>query len=283
VQIILNNLSTKSETITMSNIAIFGANGRMGRVLIDAIEQSVDAQLSGAAVRASSSFVGFDVGELAGLSKKGLLICTDLSIHIEQIQVLIDFTLPSALSENLAFCVAHNKPIIIGTTGLNTKQKMALDTAAKHIPIVFAANYSVGVNLMLNLVRKAAAVMADTADIEILETHHRFKKDAPSGTAMAIGEAIADEIGRDLSQCAVYGRQGDTGERAHQTIGFATVRAGDVVGEHTALFADIGERLEITHKASSRLTFARGAIKAANWIIDKPAGLYDMQDVLGFK
>jgi 4-hydroxy-tetrahydrodipicolinate reductase len=267
----------------MSNIAIFGANGRMGRVLVDAIEQSEHDQLIGAAVRASSSFVGFDVGELAGLSKKGILICTDLSIHIEQIEVLIDFTLPAALSENLAFCVAHNKPIIIGTTGLNPKQKMVLATAAKHIPIVFAANYSVGVNLMLNLVRKAAAVMADTADIEILETHHRFKKDAPSGTAMAIGEAIADEIGRDLSKCAVYGREGETGERDHQTIGFATVRAGDVVGEHTALFADIGERLEITHKASSRLTFAKGAVKAASWIIGKPAGLYDMQDVLGFK
>jgi 4-hydroxy-tetrahydrodipicolinate reductase len=158
-----------------------------------------------------------------------------------------------------------------------------LNAAAKHIPIVFAANYSVGVNLMLNLVRKAAAVMGDTADIEILEAHHRFKKDAPSGTAMAIGEAIADEIGRDFSECAVYGREGETGERDHHTIGFATVRAGDVVGEHTALFADIGERLEITHKASSRLTFAKGAVKAANWIIDKPAGLYDMEHVLGFK
>ena len=267
----------------MSNIAIFGANGRMGRVLIDAIEQSEHNKLTGAAVRASSSFLGVDTGELSGVSKKGLLICTDLSIHIEHIDVLIDFTLPAALSENLAFCVAHNKPIIIGTTGLNTKQKVALDTASKHIPIVFAANYSVGVNLMLNLVRTAAAVMADTADIEILETHHRFKKDAPSGTAMAIGEAIADEIGRDLSKCAMYGREGETGERDHQTIGFATIRAGDVVGEHTALFADIGERLEITHKASSRLTFAKGAVKAANWIIDKPAGLYDMQDVMGFK
>jgi 4-hydroxy-tetrahydrodipicolinate reductase len=136
---------------------------------------------------------------------------------------------------------------------------------------------------MLNLVRRAAAVMADTADIEIVEAHHRFKKDAPSGTAMAIGEAIADEIGRDLSKCAVYGREGDTGEREHDTIGFATVRAGDVVGEHTALFADIGERLEITHKASSRLTFAKGAVKAANWLVDKPVGLYDMEDVLGFK
>ena len=267
----------------MSNIAIFGANGRMGRVLIDAIEQSADDNLTAAAVRVESSLAGIDVGELAGIGKKGLLVCADLSKHIEQIEVLIDFTLPDALIDNLAFCVAHKKPIIIGTTGLNAKQKAALASAAKLIPIVFAANYSVGVNLMLNLVRRAAAVMADTADIEILEAHHRFKKDAPSGTAMAIGEAIADEIGRDLSECAVYGREGDTGEREHQTIGFATVRAGDVVGEHTALFADIGERLEITHKASSRLTFAKGAVKAASWIIDKPVGLYDMENVLGFK
>lgn len=267
----------------MSNIAIFGANGRMGRVLIEAIELSTDDKLTAAGVRATSSLVGVDVGELAGIGKKGLLVSHDLSATIQQIDVLIDFTLPAALADNLAFCVAHKKPIVIGTTGLNAEQKSILNAAAKLIPIVFAANYSVGVNLMLNLVRTAAAVMADTADIEILEAHHRFKKDAPSGTAMAIGEAIADEIGRDLSECAVYGREGDTGERDHQTIGFATVRAGDVVGEHTALFGDIGERLEITHKASSRLTFAKGAVKAASWVIDKPAGLYDMQDVLGFK
>lgn len=267
----------------MSNIAIFGANGRMGRVLIEAIDLSTSDKLTAATVRATSSLVGTDVGELAGIGKKGVLVCDDLSAKVQQIEVLIDFTLPEALTDNLAFCVAHKKPVIIGTTGLNVQQKSMLDSAAKLIPIVFAANYSVGVNLMLNLVRKAAAVMAETADIEILEAHHRFKKDAPSGTAVAIGEAIANEIGRDLSECAVYGREGETGERDHQTIGFATVRAGDVVGEHTALFADLGERLEITHKASSRLTFAKGAVKAANWIINQPAGLYDMEDVLGFK
>ncbi|MGJ8682438.1 4-hydroxy-tetrahydrodipicolinate reductase [Paraglaciecola sp.] len=267
----------------MTNIAIFGANGRMGRVLIDAVDQSADNQLTGASVRASSSLIGADVGELAGIGKKGLNVCVDLSENIAQIDVFIDFTLPDALADNLALCIKHNKPIVIGTTGLTQDQKQILDDASQHIPVVFAANYSVGVNLMLNLVRQAAAVMADTADIEILEAHHRFKKDAPSGTAVAIGEAIASEIGRDLSTCAVYGREGDTGERDHNTIGFATVRAGDVVGEHTALFADIGERLEITHKASSRLTFAKGAVKAANWLLGKPAGLYDMEDVLGFK
>lgn len=267
----------------MSNIAIFGANGRMGRVLIEAIEQSPENVLSAASVRATSSLLGADVGELAGIGKKGLTVCADLGEQIDNIDVLIDFTLPDALISNLDLCVAHNKPIVIGTTGLSAEQKVALENAAQKIPVVFAANYSVGVNLMLNLVRQAASVMADTADIEIIEAHHRFKKDAPSGTAVAIGEAIASEIGRDLSSCAIYGREGDTGERDHETIGFATVRAGDVVGEHTALFADIGERLEITHKASSRLTFAKGAVKAANWLIGKPAGLYDMEDVLGFK
>ncbi|WP_158969993.1 4-hydroxy-tetrahydrodipicolinate reductase [Paraglaciecola sp. L3A3] len=267
----------------MSNIAIFGANGRMGRVLIEAIEQSPENKLTAASVRVSSSLLGADVGELAGIGKIGLTVCSDFSEHLTNIDVLIDFTLPAALKDNLALCIRHNKPIVIGTTGLTAEQKEWLNEAAKLIPVVFAANYSVGVNLMLNLVRQAAAVMADTADIEILEAHHRFKKDAPSGTAVAIGEAIATEIGRDLSTCAVYGREGDTGERDHNTIGFATVRAGDVVGEHTALFADIGERLEITHKASSRLTFAKGAVKAANWLIGKPAGLYDMEDVLGFK
>ncbi|MFT2091010.1 4-hydroxy-tetrahydrodipicolinate reductase [Paraglaciecola sp. 2405UD69-4] len=267
----------------MSNIAIFGANGRMGRVLIDAVNQTPGVQLSAAGVRASSSFVGVDVGELAGIGKVGLEVTSDLSGFLSQTDIFIDFTLPLALADNLAFCVANKKPVVIGTTGLSEQQKQLLVEASKAIPVVFAANFSVGVNLMLNLVRQAASVMAETADIEILEAHHRFKKDAPSGTAVAIGEAIADEIGRDLSSCAVYGREGDTGERDHNTIGFATVRAGDVVGEHTALFADIGERLEITHKASSRLTFAKGAVKAATWLVDKPAGLYDMQDVLGFK
>ncbi len=267
----------------MSQIAVIGASGRMGRVLIQAIEQSNNDQLSGASVRASSSLVGADVGDLAGIGQKGQQVCVDLTANMPSTDVLIDFTLPQALSDNLAFAVKHNKPVVIGTTGLSTAQKQLLQETSQHIPIVFAANYSVGVNLMLNLVRQAAKVMADTADIEIIETHHRFKQDAPSGTAMAIGEAIADEIGRDLSHCAVYGREGNTGERDHQTIGFATIRAGDVVGEHTALFADLGESLEISHKASSRLTFAKGAVKAANWLVDKPAGLYDMQDVLGLK
>ena len=267
----------------MNNIAILGANGRMGRVLIDAVQQDEQAQLASAAVRSGSSLVGADAGELAGIGKIGVGLTDDVAAHINNIDVLIDFTLPEALAANLQFCVAHNKPIVIGTTGLTLAQKQLLKDAAQHIPVVFAANYSVGVNLLLNLVRQTARVMGDTADIEIIETHHRFKKDAPSGTAMAIGEAIADELGRDLNECAVYGREGDTGERTQSTIGFATVRGGDVIGDHTVLFADLGERVEITHKASSRLTFAKGAVKAAIWLVKQPAGLYDMQDVLGFK
>ncbi|GAC25235.1 4-hydroxy-tetrahydrodipicolinate reductase [Paraglaciecola mesophila] len=265
----------------MNKIAIFGANGRMGRVLIEAIDQSQNATLNAAFVRASSSMMGVDVGELAGIGQRGLTVTDANSADFSQIDIVIDFTLPEALEANLALCVQQKKPVVIGTTGLNQQQKDALQRASQHIPIVFAANYSIGVNLLLNLARQTARVMGDTADIEIIEGHHRFKKDAPSGTAVAIGEVIADELGRDLSTCAVYGREGDTGERDHKTIGFATIRAGDIVGEHTALFADIGERIELTHKASSRLTFANGAVKAAVWLKNKPAGLYDMQDVLG--
>ncbi len=266
----------------MTKIAIFGANGRMGRVLIEATELDEEVTLSGASVRADSKWVGFDVGELAGIGARGIKVAASLDATVDNIDVIIDFTLPAALEANLNWCIEHEKPVVIGTTGLNDSEKQLLNNAAQHIPIVFAANYSVGVNLMLSLVRQTAKVMGESADIEIIEAHHRFKKDAPSGTAVAIGEAIADELGRDLNACAVYGREGDTGERQQSTIGFATVRGGDVVGDHTALFADIGERVEITHKASSRLTFAKGAVKAAKWLKSKPAGLYSMEDVLGF-
>jgi 4-hydroxy-tetrahydrodipicolinate reductase len=264
-------------------VGLFGANGRMGRVLVEALDLSEDAELSVATVRDDSPWVGLNVGELAGIGKKDV-DCTALSdLSGNDADVMIDFTLPSVIESNLAWCVKNNMPVVIGTTGLNDAQLAALNEAAKHIPIVFAANYSVGVNLMLSLVRQAASVLGETADIEITEAHHRFKQDAPSGTAMAIGEAIADELGRDLKTCAVYGREGKEPERDQGTIGFATVRAGDIVGEHTALFADIGERLEITHKASSRLTFAKGAVHAAKWLYGKQPGLYSMVDVLDLK
>ena len=264
-------------------VGLFGANGRMGRVLIEALDLSDDAELSVATVRDDSPWVGLNVGELAGIGKKEIDRSALSSLSGSDADVMIDFTLPSVIQSNLSWCVENAMPDVIGTTGLNDEQLAALDEAAKHIPIVFAANYSVGVNLMLSLVRQAASVLGETADIEITEAHHRFKQDAPSGTAMAIGEAIADELGRDLKTCAVYGREGKEPERDQGTIGFATVRAGDIVGEHTALFADIGERLEITHKASSRLTFAKGAVHAAKWLYGKQPGLYSMVDVLNLK
>lgn len=263
------------------NTGIFGANGRMGRVLIDAVRQQEQATLSAATVRADSPFKGMNVGELAGVGSLPVHCQAVADIDPKQVDVMIDFTLPAALTDNLDWCVENHMPVVIGTTGLNDEQLARLHQASQSIPIVFAANYSVGINLMLSLVRQAARALGHSADIEITEAHHRFKKDAPSGTAMAIGEAIADELGRDLSQCAVYGREGHEPERDQQTIGFATIRAGDIVGEHTALFADLGERLEITHKASSRLTFANGAVRAALWLNGQPPGLYSMADVLG--
>ncbi|WP_395345403.1 4-hydroxy-tetrahydrodipicolinate reductase [Ningiella sp. W23] len=265
----------------MTKIGILGANGRMGRVLIEAIYQHQSLELSLASVRDGSSFVGIDVGQLAGIANQNLALTSISECEFGQTDVLIDFTLATALDANLEKACEQAIPIVIGTTGLSESQLSRLDEAAKHIPIVFAANYSVGVNLMLNLVKQAALVMGEQSDIEILEAHHRFKQDSPSGTAMAIGKSIADTLNRDLAQCAVYGREGFSETRDRQTIGFATVRAGDIVGEHTALFASLGERLEITHKASSRMTFANGALEAANWLVGKPKGLYSMQDVLG--
>jgi 4-hydroxy-tetrahydrodipicolinate reductase len=265
----------------MTNIGLLGANGRMGRAIIEAISQTENASLVAATVRGGSPLLGVDSGTMAGIDKNNILLDNQLDRSVNSVGVVIDFTLPSVLIENLDWCVKNNKPIVIGTTGLNKQQKAQLSEASKHIPIVFAANYSVGVNLLLNLVKQAARIMGQSADIEILEAHHRHKLDAPSGTAMALGEVIAEELDRPLEDHAVYGREGHTGERDPNTIGFATVRAGDIVGEHTVLFAELGERLELTHKATSRLTFAKGAVRAANWLSTKPAGLYDMRDVLG--
>jgi 4-hydroxy-tetrahydrodipicolinate reductase len=267
----------------MTKIGVLGANGRMGRVLIDACYQHTEVALGFASVRSGSSLIGIDAGELAGVAKQYITVCDTQQQPTGIADVIIDFTLPQALQSNIEWCVENKKAMVIGTTGLSSVELSIIDQAAKSIPIVFAANYSVGVNLLLSLVRQTSAVMGKDADIEIVEAHHRFKKDAPSGTAVAIGEAIADELGRDLSKCAVYGRQGDTGERDQQSIGFCTIRAGDIVGEHTAIFATIGERIELTHKASSRLTFANGALTAAIWLKDKPAGLYSMQQVLNLQ
>jgi dihydrodipicolinate reductase len=224
-----------------------------------------------------------DAGELASLGRIGVPLSGNLDAVADEFDVLIDFTLPEVMLKNLAFCRKAGKAMVIGTTGLDAAQKQLLAEAGKDIPIVFAANFSVGVNLSLKLLDMAARVLGDDADIEIIEAHHRHKIDAPSGTALRMGEVIANALDRDLQKVAVYGREGHTGARERETIGFATVRGGDVVGDHTVLFACEGERLEITHKASSRMTFAKGAVRAALWLDGREPGLYDMQDVLDLR
>lgn len=261
-------------------IAIAGAGGRMGRQLITAVSQTDDVILGAAFERSGSSLIGSDAGELAGIGKLGVKITDNLEQAKDQFDLLIDFTRPEGTLTHLAFCVAHQKKMVIGTTGFDQAGKMAIEQAAEKIGIVFASNYSVGVNLVFKLLEKAAKVMGDYCDIEIIEAHHRHKVDAPSGTALSMGEHIAKTLGRDLKTHGVFAREGITGERKSDEIGFATIRAGDVVGEHTVWFADEGERVEISHKASSRMTFAKGAVRAAKWLTDKPTGLYDMTDVL---
>lgn len=261
-------------------IAIVGAPGRMGRNLIRATQQAEGVVLGAALARSGSSLAGCDAGELAGLGKNGVLVSDDLQSVIDHFDVLIDFTRPEGTLEYLALCRKYKKAMVIGTTGFDEAGKAAIRAASEEIGIVFAANFSVGVNLVLKLLEKAAKVMGEYADIEIVEAHHRHKVDAPSGTALAMGEAIADAMHWNLDEHAVYAREGHTGERKAHTIGFATVRAGDIVGEHTAMFADVGERIEISHKASSRMTFANGAVRAAIWLKDRKSGLYDMRDVL---
>jgi len=264
----------------MPAIGIFGANGRMGRALIS-VARAQQLQLTSATVRKGSQLIGVDAGELAGVGKLGLPLTETNSTSVSQADIWVDFTMPEPMLAHLELAVAAKKAMVIGVTGLTDVQYQQLQAASAHIPIVWAPNMSVGVNLLLHLVQTAAKVMGQTADIEIIEAHHRFKKDAPSGTAMAIGASIAKALDRNLNEVAVYGREGITGERSQQTIGFATVRGGDIIGDHTALFADLGERLEITHKASSRETFAQGAMRAAIWLQNKQPGLYSMQQVLG--
>jgi 4-hydroxy-tetrahydrodipicolinate reductase len=261
-----------------------GAAGRMGKILVEAVQQRAPLTgLTAAVVRPGSTLIGVDAGELASLGRIGVPLSGNLESVAEEFDVLIDFTLPEVMLKNLAFCRKAGKAMVIGTTGLDAAQKQLLVEAGKDIPIVFAANFSVGVNLSLKLLEMTARVLGEDADIEIIEAHHRHKIDAPSGTALRMGEVIAEALDRDLQKVAVYGREGHTGARERETIGFATLRGGDVVGDHTVLFACEGERLEITHKASSRMTFAKGAVRAALWLDGREAGLYDMQDVLDLR
>ncbi|MGO4998290.1 4-hydroxy-tetrahydrodipicolinate reductase [Oceanisphaera sp. W20_SRM_FM3] len=264
-------------------IAVAGCNGRMGKVLIESVSQTAGVVLTAAIEHAGSSVLGADAGELANVGRLGVLVSADLAGVIDNVDVIIDFTRPDVTLANIALAQLHGKRLVIGTTGFDEAEKAQIQAAISNTGIVMASNFSVGVNLVFKLLEQAAKVMGDYTDIEIIEAHHRHKVDAPSGTALSMGEVIANTLGRDLKTCAVYGREGITGERDPNTIGFATVRAGDIVGEHTVMFADIGERVEITHKASNRLTFANGAVRAAAWVAHKDSGLYDMQDVLGLK
>ena len=267
----------------MLNIAITGAAGRMGRTLIEACHANTNCQIGAAIEHESSSFIGIDAGEMAGIGTLNTAIVSQIADVSADFKTLIDFTRPEVTLKNLEACVASGRNIVIGTTGFSDDEKQVIKEASKTIGIVFAPNMSVGVNLCFKLLDIAARVLGDEVDIEVVEAHHRHKIDAPSGTALRMGEVVADALGRDLAECAVYGREGVTGERDRKTIGFETIRAGDIVGDHTVMFADIGERVEITHKASSRMTFANGAIRAALWLEDKGTGLYDMQDVLDLK
>ncbi|WP_371378535.1 4-hydroxy-tetrahydrodipicolinate reductase [Thalassotalea aquiviva] len=266
----------------MLKVAILGCSGRMGRNLMLAALEQKNIELVGGLVRPTSSLVGTDAGEFCGCGQTGRYITNTIDDLIDA-DVFIDFSSIDAGFNHIAWCNQHKKALVIGTTGFNEQQVEQLKQQAKNIAVVLAPNTSIGVNLLFKLAELTAQVVGDEADIEIFEAHHRFKKDAPSGTAMRLGQVIADTLERDLDQCAVYGREGISEERDPKTIGFATIRAGDIIGEHTAFFANLGERIELTHKATSRMTFALGAMRAAKWVKNAPIGFYDMQDVLGLK
>ena len=264
-------------------VVIAGCSGRMGHALLESVLSDSALVLYGALDRAGDNpSLGRDAGEQFGKST-GINITADTVKAIDGADVLIDFTRPEASMHYLKACQQAGVALVIGTTGFSAEQKQAIEAASKQIPIVFAPNMSVGVTLLINLVEQAARVLREGYDIEVVEMHHRFKVDAPSGTALRLGEAAAQGIGQRLQDCAIYAREGVTGERASGKIGFATLRGGDVVGDHTVVFAGLGERVELTHKASSRATFAVGALRAAKYLAGKQQGLYDMQDVLGLK
>ena len=263
----------------MTRIAVAGAAGRMGRSLVLACHEADDLELTQALEIADSPALGNDSGLLAGLPANGVAVASQLDA--DAFDLLIDFTHPSATTDHVDYCRNNGKKMVIGTTGADETLNQKIRDAGESIAVVYAPNMSVGVNLCLQLLQTTAAVLGDDFDIEIIEAHHRHKVDAPSGTALKMGEVIAAALDRDLNECAVYGREGQTGTRDRKTIGFETIRAGDIVGEHTVLFAAEGERIEITHRASSRMNFANGAIRASRWLSDRDKGYFTMQDVLG--
>jgi len=255
----------------------------MGKTVLELCHDTEGVSIAAAIEREGSTALGRDAGEVAGIGTQQVCIVDDITAVTDHFDVLIDFTLADAVVRNVELCRAAGKRVVIGATGLTGEQQGVIQKASKDVPIVFAPNMSIGVNLCFKLIETAAKIIGESTDIEILEAHHNQKKDAPSGTAIRMGEIIASELGRDLQDCAVYGREGHTGERDRQSIGFATIRAGDIVGEHKVIFASPGESVEIVHKAGSRKTFAAGAIRAAQWLMLKDTGLYDMQDVLDLK
>lgn len=262
------------------SVAILGASGRMGRALIDATLRNDRLKLSAAVERTGTPSIGVDAGVMVGSAATGVVVSDQLASSVRQAAVVVDFTAPGATLAALTACTASGTAIVIGTTGFTPEQKAEIAAAARQVPVCIAANYAIGVNVALKLVELAARTLGPEYDVEIVEAHHRHKVDSPSGTALAFGEAAAAGLDRDLRSNALYGREGQIGPRKQETIGFATVRGGDVVGDHTVLFLGDGERVEISHRATNRANFANGALRAAEWLVGKPAGLYSMRDVL---
>lgn len=264
-----------------TRLAVLGATGRMGRAVIQAAAAAPQVRLGAALERTGHADLGRDAAQLAGLDPSGTLLGADLSACLSAFDVLVDFTRPEATLSVLTLCASQGKALVIGTTGFSAAQRAEIEAASRSVPICLSGNFSIGVNLCLGLLEQAARALKDDFDIEIVEAHHRHKVDAPSGTALMMGEAVARGAGRDLKTCAVYERYGHTGARSRESIGFATVRGGDVVGDHTVMFLGEGERVEISHKASNRMNFANGAVRAAAWLQGRAPGLYSMRDVLG--
>lgn len=265
----------------MANVAVLGVSGRMGRCLVRAIRESGDLTLSGALASPDSTALGRDAGDLAETGPMAVQVTADRELAFAHAGVAIDFTLPTAIEANLAAASAAGVPLVVGTTGLDANRQAMLRSASTALPILVAPNMSLGVNLLFSLVARAAAALPPEYDIEIFEAHHRNKVDAPSGTALRLGEIAAGARDSSLHEVGVYGRVGHTGSRVQGAIGFASLRAGDIVGDHRVLFASLGETLELSHRATDRMTFAYGALAAARWMIGRPPGLYGMADVLG--
>lgn len=265
----------------MIKLTICGAAGRMGSRIIALSKEYADLKLIGAIESKISPKIGLDAGLVAGIGQLGVEITSDLEKIIKDTDVVVNFTYPEATLEHLEIVKKSKKPIVIGTTGFSNEQLLAIQKISEEIPIVLSPNMSIGVNLLFKILKDVAKILGDDYDVEIIEAHHRMKKDAPSGTAIKMAKVIAEALGRNFDEVAVYARKGIIGERTKEEIGIQTVRAGDIVGEHTVIFGGLGERIEITHKASSRDTFAKGALKAAIWLYGKPAGFYSMGDVLG--